>query len=289
MEQDHPAATGYAVRRHAERRREQRALGPALLLSAAVHAVALLAIGFHVDATPERRPPQQVITPAEPVMRAYDIAAVAATADVPPVEAQVREQERLPEVPAPREWVAPPPAPEARPAEPAPARSPHERLQYRLGAAEIWKPGDPLPARDLSADERVQGRVAAELRQYNDSVAAENAARARAMDWTVRDGNGNRWGIADGTLHLGSIRIQVDMPLGDELKARERTWTELQLQADRIETREQFNDRVRAIRERTEQERARRNAGAVDAGSGTGGSTAGPSGGGTSGGGGSGG
>jgi hypothetical protein len=48
------------------------------------------------------------------------------------------------------------------------------------------------------------------------------------------------------------VAITVDTPLRDELRARQRTWTELQLQAGRVETQQIFKERVlrRSVSER---------------------------------------
>jgi hypothetical protein len=277
-----PAVTDHARRRQAERQREQRVLVPALVVSAVLHLVLLLTVAFHTNFEPAH-PIPQVVTPAEPVMRAYDIAAV--DAEVASIDVQVREREIQRETaPAERPWVAPQATPVDVDAAGAEATA-HERLEYRMGSREIWRPQAPPPAEEVSPEDRVRARVATELQLYNDSVAAEAAARARALDWTVRDGSGNRWGISEGVLHLGSLRIPVEVPLSEELKARDRTWTEIQLQAGRVETSAAFDERVRAIRERKDQERATRNSGGSStAGPPAGGTTRGGTGGGSTGG-----
>jgi hypothetical protein len=276
-----PAVRDHARRRQAERHREQRVLVPALVISAVLHLLLLLFVVFHTDFQPAR-PAPQVVTPAEPVMRAYDIAAV--DAEVAAIDVQVREREIQRETaPAERPWAAPQATPVDVDAAGA-ASAAHDRLEYRMGSREIWRPQAPLPAEEVSPEDRVRARVATELQQYNDSVAAEAAARARALDWTVKDGNGNRWGISEGVLHLGSLRIPVEVPLGDELKARERTWTEIQLQAGSVETRSAFDERVRAIRERKDRERTQNSGGSSTAGPPAGGGTR-TTGGGTTGGG----
>jgi hypothetical protein len=260
-----PTSTEYTARRKAERRSAGRALIPALVASAVLHLAALLLITY--DPAPELQSSRGEALPLlsmEPVMRAYDIAPVAV--EVAPLEAQLRERELLRQLPTPqRQWGVPesvsPVAPSRRP---EPGSSAAERLRYRMGSAEVWRPQAPLPpAGEPSPDEVVRGRVASQLQEYNDSVSAEAAARARATDWTVKDKDGGRWGVSPGAIHLGSVTLPLPFELSPppEVAARVRSWSEIQDQAARVETREVFDERVRAIRERAEQERARRAAG----------------------------
>jgi uncharacterized membrane protein YgcG len=272
-----PPRTDSAGSRTAERRRARQVLWPALAISVLLHLLALLRVEFRVDFQ-TAHPPPQIVAPSQPVMRAFDLVEVAA--DVAPIDAQILEREVRRETEA-DVWVAPAAGtPQAEPGTGS-GPPPRDRLQYRMGSTEVWRPQAPLPQVEPTADERVQARVAAELKEYNDSVAAEDAARARALDWTVTDRNGNKWGVSPGKIHLGSIerKFGIELPRSPELAEREKTWTEIQLQAGRAETQAAFDERVRAIRERMERERARQNPG--------GGTTAGSSGGGNSTGGGS--
>lgn len=253
-----------AARRDAVRRLERKALAPALLLSAIIHAAALFLFTFQPEPTEYRPegPPQRLLS-IEPAMKALDIAAVAVEAT--PVEVQLEELRRVREVPpvVPRAYGPPaaaePPAAEPAPAAPADARG---RLQYRMGSAEIWRPQAPLPPEALSADEIVRRRIAGQIGEYNDSVAGEAAARARATDWTIKGEDGSRWGVSPGQVHLGSVTLPLPFGFSNspEVAGRVRSWTEIQQQAERVEGRQIFDDRVKAIRERAEQERARRNA-----------------------------
>lgn len=205
-------------------------------------------------------------------MQAYDIVEVAH--DAAAIEVEVME--RVPLRPSPERSVAPaPPRGVQRSpgrlseAEPVDIRSVRERLRYHLSTPRVWQ----APSEDIALDEPtpqdlVQQRIALQLGEFNDSVAAEAAAAARAKDWTVADADGGKWGISPEGIHLGSITI----PLGDshfavapgrreEFAGRVRTWNELQEQAVREEARGEFKDRVKAIEERMNRERAARSAG----------------------------
>jgi hypothetical protein len=245
----------YAARRRDQRRLDRRVLIPALLVSAALHLlVARISIAPDIERLPRMDP--RVIE-IDRVMRAYDITAV--TTEVPPVDVQVRDIDVRPDIIAPiAPWEVLPPASAPPPAaDAAPVR---DRLRYRMGSAEVWRPQtDPL-GDVMSPEEVVIARIAAELQQFNDSLAA---AGASAPDWTVTDRNGDRWGVGPGgVIHLGKITVPVPVqfqtPPGrrDEVNARVRSWTEIQLQAARIETADIINERIQLIRERLEQERA---------------------------------
>lgn len=254
--------TRSATRRSAER----RALLVAVVASGVLHAAALLFIAFEPKSDPRAVPvPVRPLINIQPVMRAFDIAPVAM--DAASIETQLSERRVPPPVPRlPSPWDAPQALPGA--AAPTPAdrgASARDRLQYRMGSPEVWRPQGAPPPKEMSPDEVVRARVASQLQEYNDSVSGESAARARATDWTVKDGDGGKWGVSPGSIHLGSITLPLPFALStppgrrDEVAGRIRSWTEIQDQAARAETREVFDERVRAIRERAERERAQRN------------------------------
>jgi hypothetical protein len=262
-----PAARDYADRRAAERRLYRRALGPALALSVLLHLL-VFRVSIEPDPVP-MVPLPPLIVDIERVMRAYDITPV--TVDVPPIDVQVRELEQRREVEvADAPWAIPP----AVHAPPPAAASVRERLRYRMGSVAVWRPPVERQGELMTPEEVVRARVAAQLRQFNDSIAEIEAARARALDWSVSGGDGRRWGIAPGRIYAGTATVQLPFamefgaPPGrrEEERARIRDWRELQSQAARIETQEVIDARIRAIRERAEQERARtRGAGGTSA------------------------
>jgi hypothetical protein len=259
----HPTPVPDVGRHDAARRMNHRVLVPALFISAVLHAVILGFLSFSTDPELATRAAAPVLIELEPVMRSLDIAVVTTAAT--PIETQLRERE-VPSRPvtAPDAWSPAQGAP-FRPAEAddAAGASVRDRLQYRMGSTEVWRPQAPLPAEELSPEDRVRTRVASQLQEYNDSVAAEAAASARATDWTVKDGNGGKWGVSPGSIHLGNVTLPLPFALGtppgrrEEAAGRMRSWTEIQDQATRVEGRQIFDERVRAIRERAEQERAK--------------------------------
>lgn len=133
-----------------------------------------------------------------------------------------------------------------------------ERLAPRVIDPRIWRPMVLLPREPRLED--VQARIAEAMEMLSDSALADAARAARARDWTVEDADGGRWGISPGRLHLGSITLPLPIyfPVDMEQQARDAYWAELETQLDRAEFMENFDARVRAIRERRERERAER-------------------------------
>ncbi|HEX6307886.1 MAG TPA: hypothetical protein VFZ69_06850 [Longimicrobiales bacterium] len=244
-------------------RRDRGRLLQGLLLSALVHAVILFAFTFRIQLEPRTASaPALPLVPIAPAIQAYDLRIVAG--DVAPIEVQIREREELQPAPARN----PIPLPAAVPTEPRERADPlsvRDRLRYRMTTPQVWRAPAEEFATEPSDQERAQRRIAAQLGEYNDSVAAEAALRERASDWTVKDGDGNRWGVSPGYIHLGSISI----PVGDsylaaaagrreEFQGRVRTWSEIQIQAGRVEAGDEFKERVKAMEERKAKERAER-------------------------------
>ena len=257
----------------------RRALLPALALSALLHFLAFVAIRFptHTDSSRPAPPPRPLVQVVE-AMQAFDITVVAG--DVAPVEVQIRERrDLLPIDPLP--VVLPGATPGAQQPGNVPAEvetTPLRRLEYRRAeVVDVWKPPPEVPLEVLAPEAVVRERIASRLQEYNDSLAGEAAARTRATDWTVKDGEGGRWGVSPGKIHLGDVTLPLPFafspPPGrrDEIAGRVRTWHEINAQAARAEGEEIVRDRIRAIRERAEQERAKKNAGGTTGTTGGGG------------------
>jgi hypothetical protein len=264
-----PSAAGRPPRRRHDRGAERRLLLATLLLSAAIHGVAFVTLSFRIPTEP-RSPsvPISRVVHVVPAMQAYDIVEV--PGDAAPLEVQVVDRPPIRPLVAPRvlpgraDDAAAAPVPAAASVDPVSVR---DRLRYQLATPQVWQP----PSEDIliepTPQEVVAQRIAAQLGEYNDSVAAEAAAHARAMDWTVKGEDGKRWGVSPGAIHLGSVTI----PVGDthfavaagrreEFAGRVRTWTEIQDQAVRGEARGTFKDRGKAIEGRMDRVRAARGA-----------------------------
>lgn len=120
----------------------------------------------------------------------------------------------------------------------------------------------PVPAKpEQTPHEEYMGRLGSTLGQYNDSIAAEQDRARNALDWTLKDKDGNRWGASPGKIHLGKITLPA--PFGfaasPEASAEARRESGQRAEIDRqVADRERnnsFQARVRATRERKDAER----------------------------------
>lgn len=149
------------------------------------------------------------------------------------------------------------------------------------GTGGVFQPGyrDPRlyvapkapPPRELTEHERYMAQLEARLGTANDSMIAEQQRARNALDWTVKDKNGKRWGVGpDGKVVLGGVEIPVPIrvPPGDRAKEDDAARRERERQAilnDEAtrERREVMQERVRATRERKDAERRKRREGGV--------------------------
>ncbi len=257
--------------------REPRWITPlALLLAAAVHLLFILI--FRVPAPGATHGTEQffVVLPnptTDQGERMVEPAAPSAAGQAAPAVTPLREPARIPtEIPKPS--VAQPgirvtaPTPVATAGEGAgkgnggkgAQTSVADRLLPRATDARIWGPviatGEaPDPVKAALAP--LYGQIAA----FNDSLRLAGDAAARATDWTVKDGNGGRWGVSPGEIHLG--KVTLPLPFGfstppgrrDELSGRLSTWNAIQRQAGQVEASESFKERAKAIRDRKAAER----------------------------------
>lgn len=142
-----------------------------------------------------------------------------------------------------------------------PVASINERVSPRLGDPRLFEERDPLIPLVTDREAMAIARLYALMEAYNDSSAALADAAARALDWTVEDGNGGRWGISPGKIHLGGITLPLPInfapPPGrrDALAARNRTFSEIEGQRVRAAGSVSFEERVKAIRERMDAQR----------------------------------
>jgi hypothetical protein len=151
-------------------------------------------------------------------------------------------------------------------AEESPRPSVAERLLPQMVDPRLWAPVE-LMGVELSDTERAELLLSGMIRSWNDSVAIALALSDRATDWTYTDGDGRRWGLSPGRLHLGDFSIPLPFSFsgsmeGAMLRRRDladQEWIRQDLLRGRIqgEIREVWIERTRAIRERVEAERIR--------------------------------
>ncbi|MEW5931163.1 MAG: hypothetical protein AB1941_27175 [Gemmatimonadota bacterium] len=120
----------------------------------------------------------------------------------------------------------------------------------------------PVPAKpEQTPHEEYMGRLGSTLGEYNDSVAAEQARARDALDWTLKDKDGNRWGASPGKIHLGKITLPAPFGFASspdaaaESRRESGQRSEIDRQVADRERSNSFQSRVRATRERKDAER----------------------------------
>jgi hypothetical protein len=138
-----------------------------------------------------------------------------------------------------------------------PGETPAQRLQPSLRDGQIWAPLPPEFGA-LTPEQREELLIAGRLGEWNDSVAAAAAASAAWRDWTYTDGDGDRWGVADGQLYLGDMVIPFPMTFSGSSADREymRDFAEMQRQGANGLIQQSVRERMEAIRARRDRERA---------------------------------
>lgn len=157
---------------------------------------------------------------------------------------------RAPELPGPVVGELIPPGPTAA-----------ERLRPRLGDVRLWAE---LPPEfyELTLEEREELFLSQRIVAWYDSLATARAAEDRLTDWTFRDEDGGRWGVADGKIHLGDVALPLPLnfgiPVGRRDEANQRLWEfeEISRQSQRYLIEQSWKERAAAIRERRDRERA---------------------------------
>jgi hypothetical protein len=136
-----------------------------------------------------------------------------------------------------------------------------ERVQPRTRDTRLWQP-IPEEYTALSQEQRIENLLYGRLQAMNDSsrVAAERARRA--TDWTYTDGDGQRWGVSPGKLHLGPITLPMPgfgLPPGasDDLRRAYDQDAEIRRAAGQSGVDETLEERNEAIRIRIEALRKR--------------------------------
>jgi hypothetical protein len=231
--------------------------------------VLLFSIRFTTTPLGTRAPPVPRALNIETVsgMRVLDIVPVAANVPTPQVVVEPRAIAPVRTDLAVRAPVdASPAAATTAPADTRPdvPATVADRLAPRAADPRLWANApDPLRP-ELEPLNNVRARVYSALSAYNDSIAAAAAAAQNALDWTVRDKNGGRWGVSPTGIHLGTVTLPLpSLGMSAEQRAASRVWNETQHQASRRQVEQNFDDRVRAIRARKDAARdsARRGGG----------------------------
>jgi len=157
---------------------------------------------------------------------------------------------RAPRLPGPRVGEILPPGPTAA-----------ERLRPQFTDARLWAR---LPPEfyELTLKEQEELLLSDRIVAWYDSLALAQAAEDRFTDWTVRDGSGGRWGVADGKIYLGGLTlplpINFGVPVGKRDEVRQLLWEfdEIERQSQRYLIEQSWKERAEAIRKRRDRERA---------------------------------
>jgi hypothetical protein len=132
-----------------------------------------------------------------------------------------------------------------------------ERLQPGFRDGRLF---GPLPEvfRTLTPEQREELLIASRFQAWNDSAAAAAAAEAAMRDWTFTDGDGDRWGVSDGQLHLGGLTIPFPLSVQGSAAQRDymRSFSEMQRQGANALIQQSVRERQEAIRARRDAERA---------------------------------
>ncbi|MCH7991057.1 MAG: hypothetical protein IIC35_01390 [Gemmatimonadetes bacterium] len=229
-------------------------------LSIALHAIGFLMYPSIVRNLRSDADPLSLSTTTRPlrgpvVLRLIDI-------DVRPDLERPENPEEIEEVAAP-EAEAEAPIIEAIPlgglVPPGPTAA--ERLRPHLQDARLWTE---LPPEfyELTMEQREELLLSSRIVEWYDSLALVRAAEDKLTDWTYRDGQGGRWGIADGKIYLGDISIPMPLsfgvPVGKRDETAQRVWVfeEIARQSQRFLLEQTWKERAAAIRIRRDRERA---------------------------------
>jgi hypothetical protein len=132
-----------------------------------------------------------------------------------------------------------------------------ERLQPGFRDRRLF---GPLPEafRTLTPEQREEILIANRFEAWNDSAAAAAAAEAAMRDWTFTDGDGDRWGVSDGQLHLGGLTLPLPFNVQGSAAQRDylRSFDEMQRQGATALIQQSVRERQEAIRARRDAERA---------------------------------
>lgn len=248
-------------------RRLRRRSAVAYAVSALLHVVFLALYPRLFGGLPEARLPGASAAPTT-IQGIEVLNLVETTTEVAEVAPEPEpESERMP-VPVPPRVQAPPAEVDAAGEGAAADRdaeglSAAERLQPSTRDGRLWEPiPDHITA--LSPEQRIENLLYGRLQALNDSSALAAAEAARATDWTYTDGEGNRWGVSPGKLHLGPVTLPLPFSFGLPAGASDvmrRAWeqeAEIRRAAGQAGTDQSLEERNEAIRKRAEERRKAR-------------------------------
>jgi hypothetical protein len=115
-----------------------------------------------------------------------------------------------------------------------------------------------FPELERSDHERYMDHLQARIDAINDSMSVAASRERRTADWTITDGDGNRWGLTPEGLHLGGFTVPSSLlPLpratGDNQsleadRERQRQREEIRRQEEAAERRRVQEERIDATR-----------------------------------------
>lgn len=131
----------------------------------------------------------------------------------------------------------------------------------------LWAPTEPLPAKPMTKEERIDSMIVARVNHVEDSLKALGPERAPG-DWTVKGKDGKQYGIDQKYIHLGNFSIPTALlallPLNvqgnpstyENAKRIGAMRAEIIDQEARSARDEDFNAAVKELRQRSQRERA---------------------------------
>ena len=159
--------------------------------------------------------------------------------------------------------------------EPPGGRRAADVLRVRSSDTRLWREAAP-EAFELTDAEFMELQLAGRLEEWSDSVALALAAEYALTDWTTTDGQGRRWGISPGQLHLGDITLPLPFYFSGNSIQREqaarRAWEDQDILngTNSQALRSSWRERAEAIRRRRDRSRDE-NAAVADSSGGSGG------------------
>jgi hypothetical protein len=236
--------------------REEHVMPLAMALAVVVHIAAFVLFRFETSAGGTALSPRVTQTPEG--MRVVQIIEVAEDTPGPPRPEPPDENARGPATPPIR---AEPPAAGRSEERADPGRTITDRISPIVGDARLFAEQGAAMPEPTNAEAIARARLLARIDDFNNANAAADAAAAAALDWTYTDGEGKKWGFSPGKILMGGLTLPLpigfSVPPGrrDELAEKNRRFGEIQDQRARETGRQSFDERVKAIRERTDAKR----------------------------------